>query len=69
MITPSGRKVTEEERREKKRKIVDTYFRDSAHKPLGPKDIRVAMLLAIIKQTSVKPEEINDCSLQSSFTE
>ena len=41
MITPFGRKVSEAERREKKEKkrktlIVDTYFRDSARKPLGP---------------------------------
>ena len=41
MITPFGRKVTraEKEREEEERKtplIVDTLFRDSARKPLGP---------------------------------
>ena len=39
-ITPSGRKVSEAERekeeREKTLLIVDTLFRDSAGKPLGP---------------------------------
>ena len=40
MITPSGRKVAQAEEERKKREktllIVDTYFSDSAHKPLGP---------------------------------
>ena len=38
-ITPSGRKVMQAERREKREKmplIVDTLFRDSIRKPLGP---------------------------------
>jgi hypothetical protein len=42
MITPSGRKVTLGERKKNEREktllIVDTKFRDSACKPLGPKD-------------------------------
>jgi hypothetical protein len=39
-ITPSGRKVSlgeEIKRKERERKIVDTKFRDSERKPLGPK--------------------------------
>jgi hypothetical protein len=38
MITPSGRTVTEAEERKRGKMtlIVDTYFRDSARKLLGP---------------------------------
>ena len=38
MITPSGRKVCEAEQEERKKTtlLVDTKFRDSARKPLGP---------------------------------
>jgi hypothetical protein len=36
MITPSGTKVTVAKRRRKTSLIVDTLFRDSARKPLGP---------------------------------
>ena len=45
-ITPSGRKVTVGERTKKEEKtplIVNTYFCDSARKPLGPKLLTRAM--------------------------